>query len=63
MHFCVSDIFCVSFLGFGRAGKVSIGIYKGLNFQRFTPKVLALILSCYLLLSLKISEDGKDGKA
>jgi hypothetical protein len=45
--------------GFDRAGKVSIGIYKGLNPRGSGPEVIALILSCYLLLSLKAPEDGK----
>jgi hypothetical protein len=47
------------FLGFNRAGKVSMGIYKGLNPRGSDPEVITLILSCYLLLSLKTPEYGK----
>jgi anaerobic C4-dicarboxylate transporter len=59
MHFVFQTSLAFPFLDFDRAGRVSIGIYKGLNFQSFVPGVFALILSCYLLLSLKTSGDGQ----
>jgi hypothetical protein len=55
--------FVFPLLDIGCVGRVSIGIYKGLNFQSFMPEVLALILSILLLLLLlKTSEDGKAKK-
>jgi hypothetical protein len=35
-------IFAFAFLDFGPAGRVSIEIYKGPNFQGFAPEVVAL---------------------
>jgi hypothetical protein len=52
-------VFASALLDVSRAGKVSIGIYKDLNFHGFAPEVDTLILSSYLLLLLKISDDGK----
>lgn len=59
MHFVFQTSLAFPFLDFDRAGRVSIGIYKGLNRRGSAPEVIALILSYYLLLSLKTPKDSK----
>jgi hypothetical protein len=59
MHFCVSDVLRFLLSDIGRAGRVSIGIYKGLNFQTFTPKCS---LSFYPV-TVIVAETSEDGKA